>query len=144
MVTFPHHWLFVQVIHGLMVDSHHKRLVLKIMIINNNGPNDIHEMITMMTETNRIIGKKWHQIVIIIFNDGWWKCGRQRLILPISGIFVHWHRENHTIKNTYEGHGSATCINSLSNGQVRLGGAVRNYFSVLTILNSTGYCKLPR
>ena len=32
----------------------------------------------------------------------------------------------------------------LSIGQVRLGGSVRNYFSVRTILNSTGYCKLPR
>ena len=30
------------------------------------------------------------------------------------------------------------------NGQVRLGGSVRNYFSVRTILNSTGCCKLPR
>ena len=29
-------------------------------------------------------------------------------------------------------------------GQVRLGGSVRNYFSVRTILNSTGHCKLPR
>ena len=29
-------------------------------------------------------------------------------------------------------------------GQVRLGVSVRNYFSVRTILNSTGYCKLPR
>ena len=32
----------------------------------------------------------------------------------------------------------------LFNGQVRLGGSVRNYFSVRTILNSTGCCKLPR
>ena len=29
-------------------------------------------------------------------------------------------------------------------GQVRLGGFVRNYFSVRIILNSTGSCKLPR
>ena len=31
-----------------------------------------------------------------------------------------------------------------SNGQVRLGGSVRNFFSLRTILNSTGHCKLPR
>ena len=30
-----------------------------------------------------------------------------------------------------------------SNGQVRLGGSIRNYFQVRTILNSTGCCKLP-
>ena len=35
-------------------------------------------------------------------------------------------------------------LGSLDNGQVRLGGSVRNYFSVRTILNSTGHCKLPR
>ena len=29
-------------------------------------------------------------------------------------------------------------------GQVRLGGSVRNYFSVRTIFHSTGCCKLPR
>ena len=34
--------------------------------------------------------------------------------------------------------------NGLINGQVRLGGSVRNCFSVRTSLNSTGYCKLPR
>ena len=33
---------------------------------------------------------------------------------------------------------------STSSGQVRLGGSVRNCFSVRTILNSTGNCKLPR
>ena len=37
------------------------------------------------------------------------------------------------------------CANlSVGIGQVRLGGSVRNYFSVRTILKSTGYCKLPR
>ena len=34
-------------------------------------------------------------------------------------------------------------LHPTDNGQVRLGNSVRNYFSVRTILNSTGYCQLP-
>ena len=45
----------------------------------------------------------------------------------------------------YLANGSAAFIKICAAiGQVRLGTLVRNYFSVRTILNSTGCCKLPR